>query len=68
MRYSHGSNSYLRGLNNLSARNQNDWSDIAVLENGYYDEALALFNKVQEPAKFASPDFSPSVLETSRSL
>ena len=54
----------LVSLNSLPVRDQDEWPDIALLENGYHDEALALFNKAKEPARLVSSDFTPSLLES----
>ena len=52
----------LATLQGLSVRDQDEWPDIALLENGYHDEALALINKPKEPVRFPAADFDPSLL------
>ena len=54
----------LATLNNLPVKDQDEWPDIALLENGYHDEALALINKAKEPVRFIAADFDPSLLQS----
>ena len=53
----------LATLKGLPVRDQDEWPDIALLENGYHDEALALINKPKEPVRFIAADFDPSLLQ-----
>ena len=53
----------LATLQGLSVRDQEEWPDIALLENGYHNEALALINKPKEPVRFIAADFDPSLLQ-----
>ena len=55
---------FLVFLNSILVRDQDEWPDIALLENGFHDEALSLFNKAKEPARLVSSDFTPSLLES----
>ena len=49
-------------LDSFPARDPELSPDVAVLDNGFYEQTIALMNKYKEPVRFLDLDFDPSIV------